>query len=155
MFLRGVGGHAGIKGKRRLGMIQIDAAINPGNSGGPIVNEFGQVIGISTAVREDADGIAFCLPISSAMKIIQSIAQERQVKHPYVGLSMARHPSSKVGTNNNNHIHVPACTELGCCPGKGARWPNCRRTGHSDYASYAIRCGRHCGAATGRSHRFD
>ena len=95
---------AGIKGKRHLGMIQIDAAINPGNSGGPIINEFGQVIGISTAVREDADGIAFCLPISSAMKVIQSIAQERPVKHPYAGLSMTRHPSSKVGTINNNHL---------------------------------------------------
>jgi S1-C subfamily serine protease len=52
-------------------LIQIDAAVNPGNSGGPLLNRYGQVIGIVTALANPTDqnffvGIGFAIPINIA-----------------------------------------------------------------------------------------
>lgn len=52
-------------------LIQIDAAVNPGNSGGPLLNRYGQVVGIVTALANPADqnffvGIGFAVPITIA-----------------------------------------------------------------------------------------
>lgn len=51
------------------GMIQTDAAINPGNSGGPLLNRGGQVIGVTTAIIERAQGIGFAIPSTIARAI--------------------------------------------------------------------------------------
>jgi putative serine protease PepD len=56
------------------GMIQTDAAINPGNSGGPLVNMFGQVIGINTAgAGEEGQNINFAIPIDAAQAIAERL----------------------------------------------------------------------------------
>ncbi len=44
------------------GFIQIDVAVNPGNSGGPLVNEKGEIIGITTAKVKGAEGLGFAIP---------------------------------------------------------------------------------------------
>ena len=58
-------------GQRLGGMIQIDAAVNPGNSGGPLLNRYGQVVGIVTGLANPTDqnffvGIGFAVPIDVA-----------------------------------------------------------------------------------------
>ena len=58
-----------------MNFIQTDAAINPGNSGGPLLNEFGEVIGINTAIRANAAGIGFAIPIDTAEKAMRELSQ--------------------------------------------------------------------------------
>ncbi|MEG2429604.1 MAG: PDZ domain-containing protein, partial [Oscillospiraceae bacterium] len=62
--------------------IQTDAAINPGNSGGALVNQFGQVVGISSAkiADESVEGMGFAIPISIAKPVVDSIMENGYVK---------------------------------------------------------------------------
>ena len=72
----------------RVKFIQTDAAINPGNSGGPLFNAQGEVIGINTAIRADAQGLGFAVPIDTAQRIAQQIITQGYAKHPYLGIQM-------------------------------------------------------------------
>lgn len=69
-------------------LIQTDAAINPGNSGGPLVNSHGQVVGINTAILQDAQNIGFALSIDSISQTIEDVAAGRSVdvKRPLLGV---------------------------------------------------------------------
>jgi S1-C subfamily serine protease len=95
---------------KRLDFIQTDAAINPGNSGGPLVNEFGDVIGINTAIRADAEGIGFAIPINKAKAIKDVLARGGKVSHPYIGVRMSTLTSELAKESNsdpNTVIIVP------------------------------------------------
>ncbi|MBF2057127.1 MAG: trypsin-like peptidase domain-containing protein [Cyanobacterium sp. T60_A2020_053] len=73
---------------KKVRFIQTDAAINPGNSGGPLLNAQGEVIGINTAIRADAQGLGFAIPIETANRISQQLYTKGKADHPYLGIQM-------------------------------------------------------------------
>ncbi len=73
---------------KRVRFIQTDAAINPGNSGGPLLNSNGEVIGINTAIRADAQGLGFAIPIETAQRVAQQLVVKGKADHPYLGIHM-------------------------------------------------------------------
>lgn len=75
---------------RTMTLIQTDASINPGNSGGPLINEYGQVIGINTIKIGSAnfEGLGFAIPINSAKPIIDELITYGYVRgRPSIGIS--------------------------------------------------------------------
>lgn len=95
---------------KRLDFIQTDAAINPGNSGGPLLNERGEVIGINTAIRADAMGIGFAIPINKAKEIAGELEQGKKVVHPFIGIRMTTLTPQLAKENNqdpNSSFMVP------------------------------------------------
>lgn len=98
---------------KRLDFIQTDAAINPGNSGGPLLNGQGEVIGINTAIRADAMGIGFAIPINQAKTISAQLIATGRVQHPYLGIRMATLTPELAAENNkdpNSAFLIPEVT---------------------------------------------
>ncbi|MBU1853467.1 MAG: trypsin-like peptidase domain-containing protein [Candidatus Omnitrophica bacterium] len=70
-------------------LIQTDASINPGNSGGPLLNIYGEIIGINVAIftlSGGSEGIGFAIPINAAKKIMKDLIEGRQVLHGWLGV---------------------------------------------------------------------
>ncbi|MFG0328426.1 MAG: Do family serine endopeptidase [Phycisphaerales bacterium] len=83
-------------GRSRVGIadyedfIQTDAAINPGNSGGPLVNLYGEVVGVNTAIYSGRGGggnvgIGFAIPINMVKSIKDSLISEGRVVRGFLG----------------------------------------------------------------------
>ncbi len=73
-----------------MSLIQTDAAINPGNSGGPLINSYGQVIGINSnkIVSSQVEGIGFAIPINEAKPIIDDLINKGYVTgRPLIGIT--------------------------------------------------------------------
>ena len=72
-------------------LIQTDASINTGNSGGPLINSFGEVIGVTNAKIGTGEGLGFAIPISDVDEIIQSIINCGYVANrPYLGVTVGQ-----------------------------------------------------------------
>jgi len=83
--------------------IQTDAAINPGNSGGPLLNLSGEVIGINTAIRQDANTIGFAIPINLAKGVLPQLKASGKVSRGWLGV-MIQPVTEEVASN----LELPA-----------------------------------------------
>ncbi len=74
-------------------IIQTDAAINPGNSGGPLINSFGEVVGIinSKIVSSTSENVGFAIPINTAKPIIEDLINYgKVVGRAFLGFSVKK-----------------------------------------------------------------
>lgn len=67
-------------------LIQTDATINPGNSGGPLINIYGEVIGINGVKITSAEGISFAIPINSVKAVINSFKNTNRFDEASLGV---------------------------------------------------------------------
>ena len=96
-------GHVSAKGRSFEGFgegyadqdfIQTDASINPGNSGGPLVNLYGEVIGINAMIRGMNTGIGFAIPINLAKRVKDHLINEGKFTRSWLGV--------RIGELNND-----------------------------------------------------
>jgi serine protease Do len=84
-----MGGSSGPGQGQYEDFIQTDAAINPGNSGGPLVNLYGEVIGINTAIFSRSGGymgIGFAIPSNMAKTVMESLISNGKVVRGWLGI---------------------------------------------------------------------
>ncbi|MDE2902507.1 MAG: trypsin-like peptidase domain-containing protein [Chloroflexota bacterium] len=67
-------------------LIQTDASINPGNSGGPLLNRYGEVVGVNSAGAGSFAGIGFAIAIDGARPIIDELIESGHVERGFLGL---------------------------------------------------------------------
>ena len=68
--------------------VQTDASINPGNSGGPLLNIYGEVVGVNTAIVASGQGIGFAIPINLARQIADQLITSGEVTRGWLGVSI-------------------------------------------------------------------
>ena len=71
--------------------LQTDAAINPGNSGGPLVNLYGDVVGINTAISSRSggyEGVGFAIPSKNARWVTEQLIAKGEVNRSYLGVAL-------------------------------------------------------------------
>lgn len=86
--------------------IQTDAAVNPGNSGGPLVDIFGRVIGMNTAIATGREtqgtregqsaGISFAIPLAMIEPVVDQIIDSGRVSRGYLGISLGGRASVEI-----------------------------------------------------------
>ena len=81
------GGGAGAETLREL--IQTDAAINFGNSGGPLLNLYGEVFGMNTAVASGAENIGFAIPVNKIKRDLENVKARGKIIYPFLGVRYA------------------------------------------------------------------
>ena len=71
--------------------LQTDASINPGNSGGPLINIYGEVIGINRMIYSKSGGymgIGFAIPMNTAKSVLSQLQKNKKVKRGYLGVNI-------------------------------------------------------------------
>jgi S1-C subfamily serine protease len=72
-------------------VIQTDAAINPGNSGGPLLDSFGRLIGVNTAIISPSgtySGVGFAVPVDTINRVVTKLINYGKVGRPGLGITL-------------------------------------------------------------------
>jgi serine protease Do len=99
--------------------IQTDASINPGNSGGPLINIYGEVIGINRMIYSNSGGnmgIGFAIPINRARIILEELRNHGKIKRGYIGVQivpLSEDYAGEIGLNNSEGALVGAVLDDG------------------------------------------
>lgn len=102
-------------------MLQTDASVSPGNSGGPLINLYGQVIGIVSAksTGSGVEGIGFAIPSNTAVDIINSLIENGYVTgRPYFGISVQAFTGNTAAYYNISEGLYVMSVETGSCAEK-------------------------------------
>lgn len=92
--------------------IQTDAAINSGNSGGPLFDIHGKVIGINSWIASksgDNSGLAFAIPINTALNIVDTLVANRPVEYPWLGVVVSSVTESRLRETLGLQFEHGAC----------------------------------------------
>jgi S1-C subfamily serine protease len=100
--------------------IQTDASINTGNSGGPLVDADGKVVGITTAVRLDGQGLAFAIPAAMVRRFLDDAWTFGRVRHTRLGIK-AENAEAGVLPGRGSLVRVTAVDEGGPAAHAGIR----------------------------------
>ena len=76
------------QGQSLTGLIQTDASINRGNSGGPLLNVLGELIGVTSAIRNDAQNIGFAIPVDQLREVLPELLDVERRYHIIDGLDV-------------------------------------------------------------------
>lgn len=80
-----------VEGRIYSDLIQTDAAINRGNSGGPLINIYGEIVGINSAIYSPSGafaGIGFAIPSWRVKQIVDEVVYHKEVKRAWLGVSL-------------------------------------------------------------------
>ncbi|MCL2155852.1 MAG: trypsin-like peptidase domain-containing protein, partial [Leptospirales bacterium] len=97
--------------------IQTDASINPGNSGGPLLNIYGEVIGVNRMIYSQTGGnigIGFAIPINTAKNVLEQLKIHKKIKRGFIGVQivpLTEEYASELGLKNNSGALVGQVTE--------------------------------------------
>lgn len=83
---------ADVKGLDESGyydFLQTDASINPGNSGGPLLDTSGNVVGINTAIRAQANSIGFAIPINMVKELLPRVLKDGRINRSAIGVHVS------------------------------------------------------------------
>jgi S1-C subfamily serine protease len=69
------------------GVIQISTPINPGNSGGPLIDSYGRVVGITTAILSGSQNLGFAVPSDAVIRELPALVSKGTYQHPYLGMT--------------------------------------------------------------------
>ncbi len=96
-------------------LIQTDAPINPGSSGGPLLNIRGELIGVNTAIRTDAQNIGFAIAVDSLTEQLGRLLDFQQINRVVFGAEVRRAPR---GDGTGEDVIVSAITPGSPAEGK-------------------------------------
>lgn len=68
--------------------IQTDTSINPGNSGGPLINIYGEVVGINAAILAQGQGLGFSVPVNLVKMLLPQIKEQGKVIRVWLGVTV-------------------------------------------------------------------